>query len=674
MILNKISLNDFGSFRGLQELSLRPTPSKPIILFGGKNGAGKSTLLDATRLCFYGQHAFGGKVSREQYLSYLGGRIHRNPNSIIQPRYSSVSLEFEFADIDGTHLYNVVRSWEDRGGGRIVEELNIERDGRVLDEVSADHWQEFIRDLIPNGVSQLFFFDGEKIQQLAEETSDQRTLAEAVKLLLGIDLIERLDADLNIYVSRSMNRQSSDEPDKLLSLEQELELTQEMLKRLIKEREQRQCEVQTVKTASDQIEQRLSSCGGGFVRNREALTKDLQRTRNQLTELRSELRDVCSGLLPFALAPQLCRQLRRSLKEEEIYEEQRVAGKVTKQAGTKIRRHFLSKGSLATKLLSSEDRKKILTEIDSILDGMNRLAKKKIVHGHSSEERRKLTNWIEATVADLPHAVIAKCKRIEQLNREEHRLQSELKKVPSDDTLAPVLLELQAAYKSLAEKNHALNSTNEEIHGLEIKAAELTKQCHTEANRIALSASHGRRVGFVPKIRSALDEFKTVLIERKIQELEQAVTGCFSVLCRKKDAIRRVSIDPTSFVVTIKGRDGHPIPKSQLSAGEKQVYAISMLWALGKTSRRPLPIIIDTPLARLDKDHRSLLAEHYFPHASHQVLILSTDTEVDEEYFDQLAPSVSKAYLLDFDSSEGCTTASPGYFWKGKSEALKAEA
>jgi DNA sulfur modification protein DndD len=104
------------------------------------------------------------------------------------------------------------------------------------------------------------------------------------------------------------------------------------------------------------------------------------------------------------------------------------------------------------------------------------------------------------------------------------------------------------------------------------------------------------------------------------------------------------------------------------------VYAISMLWALGKTSRRPLPIIIDTPLARLDKDHRSLLAEHYFPHASQQVLILSTDTEVDEEYFDQLAPSVSKAYLLDFDSREGCTTASPGYFWKGKSEALKAEA
>ena len=63
-----------------------------------------------------------------------------------------------------------------------------------------------------------------------------------------------------------------------------------------------------------------------------------------------------------------------------------------------------------------------------------------------------------------------------------------------------------------------------------------------------------------------------------------------------------------------------------------------MLWALGRTSGRPLPVIIDTPLARLDSDHRRLLVENYFPQASHQVILLSTDTEVDQLYFDLLNP------------------------------------
>jgi DNA sulfur modification protein DndD len=162
------------------------------------------------------------------------------------------------------------------------------------------------------------------------------------------------------------------------------------------------------------------------------------------------------------------------------------------------------------------------------------------------------------------------------------------------------------------------------------------------------------------------------LILRKVQELEGAVTTSFNLLCRKKDTMRRISIDPNTFAVTVIDRDGHPIPKSQLSAGEKQVYAISMLWALAKTSRRPLPVIIDTPLARLDRDHRHLLAGNYFPHASHQVLMLSTDTEVDESYFEIISPNISHAYLLEFSPEERFTSVRAGYFWRSGDEAYQA--
>ena len=98
------------------------------------------------------------------------------------------------------------------------------------------------------------------------------------------------------------------------------------------------------------------------------------------------------------------------------------------------------------------------------------------------------------------------------------------------------------------------------------------------------------------------------------------------------------------------------------SAGEKQIYAIALLWALARTSARPLPMIIDTPLARLDADHRTNLIRSYFPHASHQVVLLSTDKELDHRLATAIRSSVSHSYRLDYDVSRRRTVVTPGYF------------
>ena len=107
---------------------------------------------------------------------------------------------------------------------------------------------------------------------------------------------------------------------------------------------------------------------------------------------------------------------------------------------------------------------------------------------------------------------------------------------------------------------------------------------------------------------------------------------------------------------------GKEISKQSLSAGEKQIYAIAMLWALAKTSGRNLPMIIDTPLGRLDREHRDNLMKYYFPHVSHQVIILSTDTEIDEQYVHQLKNNISEVYLLDYNESKGFTEVKTQYF------------
>ena len=179
------------------------------------------------------------------------------------------------------------------------------------------------------------------------------------------------------------------------------------------------------------------------------------------------------------------------------------------------------------------------------------------------------------------------------------------------------------------------------------------------------------RRDMVRRVKTVLDEYSEAMTKAKIAELGNAVTDCFRSLWRKGDVLKRIEIDPVTCSVMLFDRHDKQVPKDRLSAGEKQVYAISVLWALAKVSGRVLPMVIDTPLARLDSRHRQHLVSRYFPNVSHQVIILSTDTEIDENYFRELDPSISHAYHLEFDDVDMKTSVEEGYFWSRKeAEAL----
>ena len=123
------------------------------------------------------------------------------------------------------------------------------------------------------------------------------------------------------------------------------------------------------------------------------------------------------------------------------------------------------------------------------------------------------------------------------------------------------------------------------------------------------------------------------------------------------------------FTIKIYDINGDNLEKNQLSEGEKQLFAISVLWGLAQSSNRSLPLIIDTPMARLDVNHRDNLVERYFPHASHQVIILSTDTEIDKNYFNKLSPFLTKSYHLEYFENDKSTIPKEGYFWKQVEES-----
>ena len=160
-----------------------------------------------------------------------------------------------------------------------------------------------------------------------------------------------------------------------------------------------------------------------------------------------------------------------------------------------------------------------------------------------------------------------------------------------------------------------------------------------------------------------LKEYQEIIRENKMEMLRTTFLDSITMIIRKHDFISDIKFDK-DYHTELQLGDGNYISKSILSNGEKQIYAISMLLALVKVSGRPLPFVIDTPLARLDSSHRDNIVENFFPNASHQVIIFSTDTEIDKKYFEKLAPHIARVYHLEYDNQIKSALASEGYFWK----------
>jgi len=146
--------------------------------------------------------------------------------------------------------------------------------------------------------------------------------------------------------------------------------------------------------------------------------------------------------------------------------------------------------------------------------------------------------------------------------------------------------------------------------------------------------------------------------------LQEKTFEMYRMLSSKSGLIKDILIDDKSYAIKMIDRNGHEIKKSSLSAGEKEVFALSLLWGLAQTSQLQLPILIDTPLSRLDSAHRDNIIKHYFPNAGQQVIILSTDTEIDKDYYRNLQPYLSGAASLEFEPRQELTTVKQGYFWE----------
>lgn len=664
MILRSITLQNFGLYAGRQRLDLVPGRDvgrdQPVVLIGGKNGAGKTTLLEAVRLALYGKLALGTRVGQTEYQRHLASRVHIAADGTV-PATASVALEFDYAEAGEIQRYRVERSWP-ADGGRTGDKLDLYKDGARVTSVPPKEWEQFLQDLVPPGVSQFFFFDGEKIAEIAHDGSHEG-LAEAVRGLLGIELVGRLRVDLALYLARHSRRADPEAAATLEEADREHQALEAETKRIGEEVAELEAASARAASAAEDTKRRYFAEGGDAASRRERLDAAKDEAKSQLARRQTELRELAGGLLPLAVAPKLVGRIAHAIgastdasatREAEALRERllawRAVGEPEREATWKAGHWRDIERFLANEATRPSD-------VGSILKSLP-IADRHALLDALGQVRDTITPQATFLASELD----AQAGRLDEVEADLERARSH-----GASSLAQ---QLALAERQVVDAEARLRTGIEEFRQSDFRrlTAQRTLEKLTRAQNESKAADG--RANLAQRVGTALEQYEERLLEQKLTQLQQAFVSRFNHLSRKDDFIADARIDRATFETTLIDHSGREIPKSSLSAGEKQVYAIAMLWALARTSGRPLPMIIDTPLARLDLDHRTALVERYFPEASHQVIVLSTDTEIDDALLEKLGGSVSHAYRLDYDSKSRATSVSPGYFDDNKEAGI----
>lgn len=659
MILKTLKMGNFRVYRGEHEIDLTPegpNGQKPIILFGGLNGAGKTSILTAVRLTLYGRRTLGTKVSSDEYHQYLADCIHKTSGTGRAPNSAYVRVRFSDSRGGQQHEYDVVRSWFRDTSGAISENLQITRDEEVLSNLSHEQRQSFLNDLIPLGIADLFFFDGEKIAELAESKGNA-ALADAIQRLLGLDLVNKLRADLGVYIrNHSKDRLPEDIRKEAGLLEAEYERHYASYQHELEGKEKLEDQLHNLRAGISQLEQKIEASGGAWYENQAAEKERMERLVSEQDSIKSQIRSLKSSLYPLALAPTALATLLTQLDAESNYRKQQVTHQAAKCQAKALRKELG---------IALQGKEALLEEAIKKAFGKSLEPPKKVqmVHDLSDREIERLRHQILVEAPKQKKQVDQLERQLEKLRHDISECSINLERAPDEQRVKPLYEQLTFARINQGRLNSQIEEKRENAKRALRAAMDSIRKLRKLEVEHQQQSDNTHALAMAKAVREMLTSYSHRAKARKVHALEYHFGNSFKKLARKDHKSLAPRIDPYTFSVELLYQDGRTIDRNQLSAGEKQIYATAMLEALGKTSGRRLPIIIDTPLGRLDSEHREKIVDSYFPSASHQVILLSTDTEIQLEKVPQKFKSaVAKKYVLVYSNTAGDTSISKGYF------------
>ena len=652
MIIKQLTLENFGIYQGRHEVNLSTSADKPIILFGGLNGGGKTTFLDALQLVLYGKHAKCSNRGHQSYGNYLISTKNRyvgNDDTV------EISLTFTHTTDTTTNEFVIVRSWKTNTKDvkdKVVVYCNQQEDSHL-----SQYWDEFVNEFIPLSLSDLFFFDGEKIENLAHPDRSADLIKTGIENLLGLDLLSQLQIDLN-NVERKRKSENLDTTvvAKVEALEAEITEQTAIVSAFKTDIANLEKRASDTNLSINKARQKVRSAGAHLIEERDTIKFELGAIEEKLKANLAERVKLDAGCGPLGLIPNLISSTKVQIKKEE----QAVQANVIQSAITEYE-------ATITQTLVNENVPK--AALSALSNKMATLATEREELASTEcyiASNIAIFNGLDEKIAQDKLERTNLLKTREELFEQQALFNKKLESIPDYETvqhllseLAGLEVELKNNFVLIKQKQQLLQQAQARDEVLNTRYANLLTQQSKDTFEQKRSIQVADHIG---KLKNTMKSFADELIRENVTGLEEHIAAKFFDLSRKSNLITGINICPDSFKLTLLDTNKNPMSPSRLSAGERQLLAIAILWGLAEASGKEIPTVIDTPLGRLDGKHRTKLINNYFPKASSQVILLSTDEEITGQYYAKLKHAICREYHISYNEQEQTSTFTEGYF------------
>jgi DNA sulfur modification protein DndD len=713
MKINKIVLYNFNSYEGLNEFDFTSDDrNKNIILIGGKNGAGKTSLFTAIKIALYGSLSFGYVGANPRYIAKIKDCINSKSfqKDVVESWVQiSVSLMVERE----VKEYEITREW-DYTKQKLEEKYYVKTGGHLLDNQELSYFQNYLQGMIPPDLFEFFLFDGEEVGSIFSTSTYNSYVRNAIYTLCGLDTFEIIRKYATGYAGKA---ESTDE-EELYAQYEELQKNAEEIEASCIELENQiatdKVEQEKVETELIEVETAFKNAGGITEVERQALSKEFSEAEHTKTESLTKIKMFVEGLMPFFILRDFTGRIsdqldfeekgeiyyyvQQKLKRQEIKNTLNENQEVSDAAVDALMEFLLKKfqpkgfkeGTQPVHDLSKEDSGRVNAMISAIDDfdiqAMVKLVEKRKAAADRTMEinrilKSAMTDEDAGKFAEKENALLKKKSEIlSRIHKSEVRLTS-LK-----EELTITVQQRNRALQSIkdnAQNNHVfelsnglsqmmgtlLESKSESIkRNLEMLIVQNLQHIYRKNNLIThIEIGDDFQFNLYQNVKYSTTELLYLIKNLGKETFAQEVgKQGMKLLCEK------YNVDTVQLLQQALETDKQKhdldlfkrIDISRLSKGERQIFILSLYWAIIELSGQDIPFIIDTPYARIDANHRKEISEKFFPNISKQVVILSTDEEINEEYYEIIKPYIAKEYLLINDESQNRTTVEQHYFFE----------
>jgi DNA sulfur modification protein DndD len=695
MKFSNIEINNFRQYYNSVNVDLETNDEKNIIIIGGRNGYGKTNFLLSIVWCLFGDKIsqidenFKKEIQKEKnYSSFMQQSINWTAKKENKTKFS-VSIKISDIELPELRTLNsntdsiiIKRTFDVASMNEALSIIDVGSNLEIFDDESDKI--NFINDyIIPIDAAKFVFFDAEKIAEIANlSIKDEGSfINDALGKILGLDTYETLIEDIEFYIN-SLKKEGASKnlQEQIINNEKAIEISEDQINNLEEENAERLKEIDDLKKKIREYDNLISqhSKQGNSTFDRNAVIIEIDKLRAKEVELNERFNEL-SEIIPLAILTGKLEEVKEHL---DIQEKNELSQNSSKENSDKIENFiellFNKPPEPENSTMSLKDKmfyyEKAQTLGLQLFKENGEYSELEFEHDLNNSEKKLIAdaiNLVNTQSKDLFETTIEEFNEIKvklsDLNKTLSKVDADLE----DELILEYSSKKETADYNITEKNRQIGENNQQITKLRSDIVRLNQQLVTLVKKVDINEQNKLKIQKSNQYIDVLHQFLDEQKNKHKASLEETILSELKLLMHKLNSEQNNNkfIDDVQVTILASGQgmkitlfdqDDNEIRKESLASGEKQIYISCLIKAILKESYKNLPIFIDTPLGRLDEEHRDSITKKYYPALSEQVVLFSTNSEITPKRFKEISGNISKSYLLFNDGVN--TTLKSGYF------------